>query len=313
VLFNTAANFQEADPAAEAEVFAQAEQMIQDAGRGFGALLEGDVSAENLMLLWTSLGWPITKAIVLILVAFLIAKWLSKFVHAAATKARIEVTLAKFFSSLTKWVVLILALLAILQTFGVQTTSFVAVLAALGFAVGLALSGALSNVAAGVMLLIFRPYRVGDFVITAGVSGTVDEIELFTTTFDTPDRRRIIVPNGSIFGATIENVSYHKVRRVDVSVGVEYAADIRRTREVLLEAAKGVEGVKEDPAPAAVLGELADSSVNWTVRAWVDAADFWPVRDRLTEAVKVALDKAGIGIPFPQMEVWMRKAAEATD
>lgn len=286
------------------------EQMLDDAQRGVAGLLEGDASAENLMLIWTSVGWPIAKAILLLLVAILLARWIARLVYSATTRAKVEQTLAKFFSNLARWLVLVLAVLAILQTFGVETTSFVAVLAALGFAIGLALSGALSNVAAGVMLLIFRPFKVGDFIVTGGVSGTADEIELFTTSFDTPDKRRIVVPNSSIFGNIIENISHHKVRRVDVSVGVEYSADIAQTRKVLLEAAQSIEAVKEDPAPAVVLADLGDSSVNWVVRAWGDAADFWPTKDLLTECIKNALDEAGIGIPFPQMDVWVRRMAQ---
>lgn len=296
------------EPAAESILPEQTEKMINEAQQSASRLLEGDVSSENLMALWSSIGWPVTKAILLIILAVLVSRWVGRLVTSASTKARVEATLAKFFGAMARWAVLILAALTILQTFGIQTTSFAAVVAALGFAVGLALSGTLGNIAAGVMLLIFRPFKVGDFVIVGGVAGVVNEIELFTTTFDTPDKRRLIVPNGTIFGSTVENVSHHPVRRVDVNVGVEYAANPKRTREVLLAAAKGVEGVLEDPAPAAVLTELGESSLNWVVRAWVKSGDFWPVRERLTEAVKVALDAANIGIPFPQREIWVRQA-----
>jgi small conductance mechanosensitive channel len=287
---------------------AETEQMLSEAQQSVGNLLGGDVSGTNLMLLWSSVGWPVTKAIVLIIIAIIVSRWVGRIVASATSKARVEATLSKFFGAVARWLVLVLAALTILQTFGIQTTSFAAVVAAMGFAVGLALSGTLGNIAAGVMLLIFRPFKVGDFVIVNGISGTVDEIELFTTTLDTPDKRRLIIPNNTIFGSTIENISYHPVRRVDVNVGVEYAANVKRTREVLLDAVHKVEGVLEDPAPAAVLSELADSSVNWVVRVWVNAPDFWPVRERVTEAVKVSLDAARIGIPFPQREVWVRHA-----
>lgn len=287
---------------------AETEQILSDAQQSVGNLLGGDVSGTNLMLLWSSIGWPVTKAIILIIIAVMVSRWVGRIVASATAKARVEATLSKFFGAVARWLVLILAALTILQTFGIQTTSFAAVVAALGFAVGLALSGTLGNIAAGVMLLIFRPFKVGDFVIVNGISGTVDEIELFTTTLDTPDKRRLIIPNSTIFGATIENISFHPVRRVDVNVGVEYAADVRRTRKVLLDAVQEVEGVLEDPAPAAVLSELADSSVNWVVRVWVKAPDYWPVRERVTEAVKLSLDAARIGIPFPQREVWVRHA-----
>jgi len=295
---------------AESVLPEQTEQMLADAQSGFSGLLEGDVSGDNLMLLWTSVGWPITKAIILLVIAVILSQWIGKMVYRASSRAKVETTLAKFFGAMARWAVLILAILTILQTFGIQTTSFAAVIAALGFAIGLAMSGTLGNIASGVMLLIFRPFKVGDFVVVSGVSGTVNEIELFTTTFDTPDKRRIIVPNGTIFGSTIENISHHQTRRVDVNVGVEYSADTGRTREVLLEAAGKVDGVLSDPAPAAVLTELADSSLNWTVRVWVNSSDFWPVRERLTEQVKRSLDEAKIGIPFPQREVWMRQAGQ---
>lgn len=157
------------------------------------------------------------------------------------------------------------------------------------------------------MLLIFRPFKVGDVVSVSGVTGTVCEIDLFVTTFDTPDNRRIIVPNGSIFGSTIENISHHTTRRVDVAVGSDYGADIDTTREVLLQAAANVEHAHTDPPPSVVLSELGASSIDWTVRVWVDAANYWAVKDALTRAVKYALDQANIGIPFPQMDVHVQQ------
>jgi len=163
------------------------------------------------------------------------------------------------------------------------------------------------------MLLIFRPFKVGDVVRVADVFGTVDEIELFTTAVDTFDKRRIIVPNNQIVGAIIENVSYHKQRRVDVSVGVEYAADIDQTRAVLEKAAASVEQGLKDPAPQVVLGDLGDSSVGWTVRVWVNAGDFWPAKEAATRAVKTHLDEAGIGIPFPQMDVHLDGTIKKSD
>jgi len=256
----------------------------------------------------TTYAIPAVKALVLIVLAWLIAAWVRRLTRNAMERARLEPTIARFTANLARWGVLALAFVAALGIFGVQTASFAVVIGSLGLAIGLAMQGTLGNAAAGFMLLIFRPFKVGDFVSAAGISGTVVEVELFSTTFDTPDKRRLIVPNGTIFGATIENVSHHPIRRVDVAVGVEYSADIARTRQVLLEAAQSVEEGLADPAPAIVLGELADSSVNWTVRLWVNSADFWPVKDKLTERVKNALDAAGLGIPFPQMEVHLRKS-----
>jgi small conductance mechanosensitive channel len=194
-----------------------------------------------------------------------------------------------------------------LGVFGVPVASFAAILAAVGFAVGLALQGTLSNFASGVMLLLFRPFKAGDVVNAAGITAKVVAIDLFTTQFDTFDNRRIIVPNGSIFGSTIENVSFHPIRRADLAIGVSYDADLRQTREVLQRVADSVEGrLPDDEAPAApqvYLTGLGASSVDYAVRVWTTSADLWTVKERLAVDAKNALDAAGIGIPYPQMDV----------
>ncbi len=264
---------------------------------------------EVYVALATDYAMPVAKALVVIILGFMVAAWVRRLTRGAMERAKIEPTVARFTSNLARWGVLALAVIAVLGIFGVETASFAVVIGSLGLAIGLAMQGTLGNAAAGFMLLIFRPFKVGDVVNAAGITGKIIEIELFSTTFDTPDNRRLVVPNGAIFGATIENVTFHATRRVDVNVGVEYSADIAKTREVLMEAAKSIEEGLADPPPAIVLGELADSSVNWTVRLWVNTGDFWPVKDKLTERVKNALDAAGIGIPFPQMEVTLRKSA----
>jgi small conductance mechanosensitive channel len=258
---------------------------------------------DSLMPMITQYGARVVGVLVLLWVAGTIGKWARKKALRGFEKAKFEPTLARFFANMLRWVILVVAIVAILGIFGIETASFAAVFAAAGFAVGLAFQGTLSNFSAGVMLLIFRPFAIGQVVNVAGVLGKVVEIGLFTTTFDTPDNRRIIVPNGAIFGATIENISHHETRRVDVAVGVEYSAPIDKTREVLLQAAKKVEGGLADPEPAIVLGGLGDSAVDWTVRLWCKAADYWAVRDALTRQVKLELDEAGLGIPFPQMDL----------
>jgi len=263
----------------------------------------GDFSGETWRLFWDSIGQPVLLAIVLIIAVLIVAKWASRVTRKVVNKAEVEETLARFLSNLVRYIVLIAGGVAILGTLGVETTSFAAVLAAVGFAIGMAMSGMLGNVASGVMLLFFRPFKVGDVVSAGGTTGKVFEIGLFTTTFDTPDNRRIIVPNNSIFGGTIENVSHHATRRVSIDVGTDYGADIDKAREIMLAAAKGTENVLGDPEPAVVLTGLGGSSIDWSVRVWVDAADYWGVMDALTRNVKVALDDAGIGIPFPQMDV----------
>ncbi len=247
--------------------------------------------------------------IVLLFVAWVAAGWLGRLARKAMLKARLDETLTKFFSKFIRWAVLILALLACLGVFGVETTSFAAVIGAAGLAIGLAFQGTLGNFAAGIMLLMFRPFKVGDIVNVAGQTGKVDEIELFTTTIDTPDNRRIIIPNGSVFGSVIENISHHSTRRVDVAVGSDYSADLDATRDILTRVATNVSGRLDDPEPAVVLLELGGSSIDWSVRVWCNSADFWGVKQALTRDVKNALDQAGIGIPFPQMDVHMDQTA----
>ncbi len=295
-------------------MFQSEEAAVESAGAaavatdpGFGDLVSritsGDMSGDTWILAWDVVGQPVLLAIVLILAVLFIAGWARGVTTKVCRKAKVEETLARFLSNMTRYLVLVIGGIAILGTLGLNVTSFAAIVAAVGFAIGMALSGMLGNVAAGVMLLFFRPFKVGDVVNAGGVTGKITELGLFTTVFDTPDNRRIIVPNGSIFGGTIENVSHHDTRRVAVAVGTDYGADIDKTREVLLAAAKACTGVLQDPEPAAVLTGLGGSSIDWSVRVWVNAADFWAVSDQLTRDVKYALDNADIGIPYPQMDV----------
>lgn len=240
--------------------------------------------------------------LVLLFAAWVAGGWARRVTRRTLERAGIDLTLTKFFGNLARYIVLIAAVLTALSVFGIDTTSFAAVLAAAGFAIGLALQGTLSNFSAGVMLLTFRPFKVGDVVSVGGVTGKVNEIELFTTTLDTPDNRRFIVPNSSVFGSTIENVTYHEVRRVDVAVGTDYAADLARTRSVLESIALQHHAV-DDRESAVVLADLGDSSINWQVRVWCRTEDYFGVKDALTHTVKDGLDAEGIGIPFPQRDV----------
>ena len=236
-------------------------------------------------------------------VAWMISAWLAGAVRLALRRVKFDETLTLFLARLVRWGILLLALLAALSYFGIETTGFAAVIGAAGLAVGLAFQGTLSNFAAGAMLLVFRPYKVGDVVNVAGQLGKVFEIELFTTSMDTFDNRRIIIPNSSIFGAVIENITHHDVRRVDVEVGTAYDADIDLTRETLMAAIGDVETFVADPEPAVILMGLGASSVDWSVRAWAHGDDFLGSKQTLIRAVKLRLDGAGIGIPFPQMDV----------
>lgn len=241
--------------------------------------------------------------IVLLFIANWFSKWVGRTVEKRLGGRKFDPTLTRFFSSFARQAIMLLAVLACLGVFGVETTSFAAVIAAMGLAVGLAFQGSLSNFAAGVMLLVFRPFKVGDVVKAAGVTGKIIEIELFTTRMDTPDNRRLILPNSAVFGGTIENVTFHETRRVDLTVGCDYNADLRQSRALLQKVVAELEGALQDPAPAVVLVNLGDSSVDWAVRVWCKTGDYFAVLERLTEAVKDALDGAKIGIPYPTMDV----------
>ncbi len=266
--------------------------------------------SEETWILITQYATRVVGVLVLLFVGWLVAGWAGRLVWRGCERAKLDPTLGKFFAKMARWAILIFVVLACLGVFGVNTTSFAAVLAAAGLAVGLALQGSLSNFASGVMLLIFRPFKVGDVVTISGCTGKVDEIELFTTRIDTADNRRLILPNSAVFGTTIENITFHSKRRVEVAVGVEYSADIDKTRAVLEKAAKGVLGILEDPAPQVLLSQLGASSVDWSVRVWCATSDFWTVKEAATRAVKMALDEAGIGIPFPQMDVHLDGAVK---
>lgn len=289
-----------------------AQAAVVDAGAGAqeGAATTGStldfsdgVSSDEMMALWVDWGLPIVKALILIIAVLIISKWVGGMITRICRKAKVDETLARFFGNMGKYAIMVLGGLAVLNTFGVDTTSFAAVIAAAGFAVGMAMSGLLGNFAAGIMLLIFRPFKIGDVVNAAGITAKVEAIELFTTVFTTPDNRKIIVPNGEIYGGTIENITFHDTRRVDVSVGTDYSADLDKTREVLMGAAKKIEGVHGDPEPVVYLSELGGSSIDWAVRVWANTPDYWGVKEKLTRQIKYDLDEAGIGIPFPQMDV----------
>ena len=251
----------------------------------------------------------VVGALCVLFAGWMLAGWVSRITYRSLKLAKIDETLSRFLTKFAWWSVLVLAVVVCLGIFKVETTSFAAAIGAVGFAIGLAFQGALSNFSAGIMLLMFRPYKVGDVIVVGGQTGKVDEIDLLTTTLDTPDNRRIMIPNASIFGNTIENTSFHLTRRVEITVGAGYAADIDQTYEVLMRSVCAVPGILSEPAPEVVLLELGSSSVNWSVRAWTTTADFGLVKQRALRAVKLALDQAGIEIPFPQMDVNLRGPA----
>lgn len=293
-----------ASQTAEESAAQAAENAEQESGitESIGSFLE-DPDPQVLMDAINTYGIPIIKVIILAFAAWILAAWVKRITVRGMTRARIDETLGKFFGNLARWAVLVFALIAILGIFGIDTTTFAAVFAALGLALGLALQGSLGNAACGILLLVFRPFKVGDYVNAAGVAGTVQEVELFTTVLNTPDNRRLIVPNGEIFGSVIENVTANPIRRCDVAVGVAYDADIDKTRETLMRAAESIETRIPDRPPVVMLGDLGDSAVSWSVRVWINTSDFWPTKEALTRAVKMHLDEAGIPIPFPQMDL----------
>ncbi|MEE4108482.1 MAG: mechanosensitive ion channel domain-containing protein [Halieaceae bacterium] len=216
---------------------------------------------------------------------------------------KVDETLVDFVCSILRWVLLLFVTIAALSQLGVDTTSLVALLGAAGLAIGLSLQGSLGNLAAGVMIIIFKPLKKGDFVEAGGAMGTVESISIFTTVMTTPDNKEIIVPNGAIIGGNITNFSARPTRRIDMVFGVSYGDDLRKARRILEEIIAADSRVLAEPAPVITVGELADSSVNFLVRPWVNAADYWAVLWDTTETVKLRFDEEGISIPFPQMDV----------
>lgn len=276
-------------------------------------IMKGDFAAitpEGWWVLAIQGGMRVALAMIVLFLALTIAGWVSATVRASLNRLKFDATLSKFLSKLAWWGVVAVAAICCMSYIGVETTSFAALLGAAGFAVGLAFQGTLSNFAAGAMLLIFRPFKVGDVVNVGDQLGTVDEIELFTTTLDTFDNRRIILPNNAVFGSTIENITHHPIRRVDVAVGAAYDADIDVTRAALETAAAETPGALQTPEPAIVLMELGASSVDWSVRVWAPTSDYLAVKQSLIRSVKQQMDRAKIGIPFPQMDVHIQSGGE---
>ncbi|HKK08988.1 MAG TPA: mechanosensitive ion channel family protein [Gemmatimonadota bacterium] len=270
-----------------------------------------DNLASTIVQAISTWGLQVLGAVVVLLVGWVVSRWVRTGVRRALERARTDPVLVGFLSGAAHYGVLLFVGLAVLNLFGIQTTSLVAVLGAAGFAVGLALQGTLANFSAGVMLLVFRPFSVGDFVETGGASGTVRELGLFTTRMDTPDNVRILVPNSAIFGSVIRNFTGNETRRVDLEVGIDYGDDVAAAIaacEALLEAEARV---LADPAPVVAVAALGDSSVNLMVRPWCRTEDYWPLRRDLTRGLKEALEAAGCSLPFPQRDVHLFRADAA--
>ncbi len=260
---------------------------------------------EQLVLFVTTYGIKIIGAVVILILGRFFAGLGRKLVVRLMEKADTDPSVISFVGGLIYFLILIFAVLAALAKFGVQTASFVAILGAAGFAIGFALQGSLANFAAGVLILVLRPYKVGDVIDSAGVLGSVKEIQLFTTVLATPDNIKIMVPNGKIFGDVIKNITGYDTRRIDLVIGIGYTSEIQKAYDIMMNLIKEDNRILSDPAPQIALSELADSSVNFVVRPWVKKEDYWNVRFELTRKIKEAFDTNGIEIPFPQQVVHM--------
>ncbi len=254
-----------------------------------------------------AIGLRAAGALAMVLIGYWVAKFVSGIIKTAMTKRGIDPTLTSFIGKLVFFILFALGAIPALAHAGIQTASVIAALGAAGLAVGLALQGSLANFAAGVLLIAFRPCKVGDWVDAGGCSGTVESISLFSTILLTGDYKRIVIPNSKVMSDAITNYSAMPRRRIDLIVGISYDADMRLAKEILQKLVEAEPRILKDPAPTIAVAELGDSSVNLVCRPWVATADYWPTRWKLVEDLKNAFDTAGIGIPYPQMDVHFHK------
>lgn len=247
----------------------------------------------------------VALAFVVIIIGMKLIKWVRKLLKKSLEKNNADTGLVQFLDSLVKYGLYILLALTILQRFGVQTTSIVAAIGSVGVAIGLALQGSLSNFAGGVIILLLRPFKVGDYVIQGSLEGTVSEIQLFYTTLTTGDNRKIVIPNGQLADNSLINATAAETRRLDIKVGISYKSDVKLAKDILLKLGNEDESTlkEEGKAPMAAVEELGDSAVNMLLRVWTATGDYWNVKFRLTEAIKASFDEAGIEIPYNQLDV----------
>ncbi len=257
------------------------------------------------------LPWGINTAlaITIIFIGLFVVKLITRLVTRLLNKTDMDAILVNFITSILRTLLLLFVVIAAMDQLGVNTTSLVALIGAAGLAIGLALQGSLQNFASGVMLIIFRPFDAGDFIEAAEISGVVERISIFSTTLRTGDNREVIVPNGSIYSGVITNYSARETRRIDMVIGIGYESDIRLARDTLRSIIDADERILDDPETLIAVSELADNSVNFVVRPWVKASDYWPVKFDLNENIKLAFDDKGISIPYPQMEIHVQKLA----
>ncbi len=270
------------------------------------------MNMEDLLANGLLVGWAMK--IVAALAILVIGNWLAKKIAAIFVKMmdrnEVDITLTKFLKNIIYYALLIAVVIAAAGQLGINTTSFLTVVGAAGLAIGLALKDSLANFSAGVMLILFRPFKVGDVVNVAGETGSVEEITIFNTVMNTPDNQKKIIPNGIVASGTITNITANDTRRIDMVFGIGYGDDIKAAERLLVDLVKAEPKVLTDPKPTVAVAELADSSVNFVVRPWVKTSDYWDVKFSLTEKIKLAFDEAGISIPFPQQDVHMHQVVQ---
>ncbi|RMH04720.1 MAG: mechanosensitive ion channel family protein [Planctomycetota bacterium] len=275
-----------------------------------------DLTDVNAVMDWLvgfvqTYGPKVVGALLTLVIGLIVVGWITRGVRTALVRAKVDATLAGFLANIARTGLLVMVFISAVGKLGVETTSFVAVLGACGLAVGLALQSSLGNLAAGVMIMFFKPFQVGDFVEAGGTVGVVEEILVFSTRLKTGDNKRIIVPNSQITSGTIVNYSANDTRRIDLVFGIGYGDDLKQAKSILERLCAEDPRILQEPAPVIAVGELADSSVNLLCRPWVKTGDYWAVYWDLLEKAKEAFDAAGVSIPFPQTDVHLHKVGDA--
>jgi len=264
---------------------------------------EQNTVADTIVTALANWGLKVVAALVILVVGLWLAKKIKSIFTGILEKKEVEPTLIGFFGNIVYGAIVVFVVIAAIGKLGVETTSFAAVIAAAGLAIGLALQGSLSNFASGVLLILFKPFKAGNFIKAGGEAGTVVEVGLLTTELKTPDNVKIILPNSQVMGGSITNFSAHDTRRCDMVVGVSYGDDLGKAKQLILDLIAADERVLKEPEPQVAVSNLGDSSVDFVVRPWVNAADYWTFKFDFTQAVKEKFDAEGISIPFPQRDV----------
>lgn len=272
--------------------------------------LDKEINAlsETVLKILTEHGLKVLGALAVLVIGWMVVNKINKMVKKTLDKIDVEPSLVTFFGAMTLWVLRILLLLSVVSMVGVQTTSFLALLGSAGLAVGLALQGSLSNLAGGVLILLIKPFKVGDFIESGSFVGTVDKILLFTTELTTTGNQKVVMPNGSLANSNLINYSAHDTRRMDIDVGIAYSDDIKKAKEVIMKLVQDDGRFLKEPAPQVFVSALADSSVNIRMRAWYTTDIYWTVYWEMLENIKIALDENGLSIPFPQRDVHLYQA-----